>query len=192
MGAIDLYFLDESGFAPTLPTGYTWARIGMRKIIPYEAPQGRRVNVVAALAPLGPAGPCLVFESRRQDQGKYDASAHLRFVCEVVAGLPPAVSGEYRRSRPCVVVLDNYSVHHSQPVKDRTPFLETAGVKLFYLPPYSPELNEIEPLWRQVKYQDLPERSHTTAASLQAAVDAALAKRAKQLRESQTNLCRSA
>src|SRR3990172_9326553 len=100
MGAIDLYFLDESGFAPTLPTGYTWARIGMRKIISYEAPQGRRVNVVAALAPLGPAGPCLVFESRRQDQGKYDASAHLRFVFEVVAGLPPAVSGQYRRSRP--------------------------------------------------------------------------------------------
>ena len=30
-GRIDLYFLDQAGFAPTLPTGYTWARVGVRK-----------------------------------------------------------------------------------------------------------------------------------------------------------------
>lgn len=30
----DLYFLDESGFAPTMPTGYTWSRAGQRAVVP--------------------------------------------------------------------------------------------------------------------------------------------------------------
>ncbi len=49
--AIDLYFLDESGFAPTLPPGYTWARASTRAIVPYVAPQGCRVNVIGARPP---------------------------------------------------------------------------------------------------------------------------------------------
>ena len=37
-----------------MPTGYTWARTGTRPLLRYEAPQGRRVNVLGALAPRGP------------------------------------------------------------------------------------------------------------------------------------------
>jgi putative transposase len=174
-----------------MPTGYTWARVGERKVVPYEAPEGRRVNVVGALFAFNPTGPALLFESRRNGQGKYDADAHLRFVHKV-AGLPAVLPEGYQRQRPCVIVLDNYSVHHSQSVKDRMPLLKGAGVRFFFLPPYTPEMNAIEPLWRQTKYQDLPERSHKTAESLQAAVDAALNKRAQTLRESNTYLRRSA
>lgn len=80
-----------------------------------------------------------------------------------------------RRTRPCVVVLDNDSVHHSQPVKAALPELETASIHFCFLPPYSPELNPIEPVWRQVTYQDIPERSHPTATALQTAVESTLA-----------------
>jgi hypothetical protein len=31
---IELHFLDESGFAPTLPGSYTWAREGVRAVVP--------------------------------------------------------------------------------------------------------------------------------------------------------------
>ncbi len=178
-------FLDQAGFAHTMPTGYTWTRIGERKIVPYEAPEGRRVNVVGALSPFDPAGPRLVFESRRNGQGKYGSDAHVRFVHKV-AGLPAVLPEGYRRERPCVIALDNYSVHHSQIVKDRMPALEEAGVRFFFLPPYSPELNAIEPHWRQIKYHELPDRSHKTAESLQAAVDDALTKRARQLLNGRT------
>ena len=163
-----------------MPTGYTWARIGERKIVPYEAPEGRRVNVVGAFSPFDPAGPSLLFESRGNGEGKYDAEAHLRFVHRV-ASLPAVLPEGWRRERPCVIVLDNYSVHHSGLVKDRMPVLEAAGVRFFFLPPYSPEMNAIEPIWRQTKYQDLPERSHKTARALKAAVDEALTKRAERL-----------
>ena len=36
-GERDVYDLDESGFAPTLPTSSTWARIGTREVVPDEA-----------------------------------------------------------------------------------------------------------------------------------------------------------
>jgi transposase len=188
---IDLLFLDQSGFAPTLPTGYTWGRRGRRAVVPDEAPQGRRVNVVGAFAPCDPAGPRLLFETRRKAQGRYDAAAHLAFVRRV-AGLPATPMTGARRDRPCVVVLDNYSVHHSQATKDALPELTEAGVSFCYLPPYSPELNPIEPIWRQVKYQDLPERSHPTDTALQTAVEAALTERARRLAESTNELPRRA
>jgi len=130
---IDLWFLDESGFAPTLPTGYGWGRRGTRLVVPYEAPQGRRVNVVGALAPYGAAGPRLAFETRRKAEGRYDAAAHLAFVRRV-ADLPAGAATGAGRRRPCVVVLDNYSVHHAAAVKDAVPDLEAAGVRFCYLP----------------------------------------------------------
>jgi hypothetical protein len=180
---IDLWFLDQSGFAPTLPTGYTWGRRGTRLVVPYEAPQGRRVNVVGALAPADPAGPRLLFETRRKAEGRYDAAAHLAFVRRV-AGLAPDPLAAGRCARPCVIVLDNYAVHHAAAVKAAIPDLAAAGVSFCYLPPYSPELNPIEPVWRQAKHQDLPERSHPTDTALQAAVETALSDRARKLSES--------
>jgi len=185
---IDLWFLDQSGFAPTLPTGYGWGRRGTRLVVPYEAPQGRRVNAVGALAPYAPSGPRLVFATRRKAEGRYDAAAHLAFVRRV-ADLSLAGAG---RRRPCVVVLDNYSVHHAAAVTAATPDLAAAGVTFCFLPAYSPELNPIEPVWRQVKYQDLPERSHRTDTALQTAVETALAHRARKLRESTHDLPRPA
>lgn len=181
---IDLWFLDQSGFAPTLPTGYGWGRQGARLRVAHEAPQGRRVNVVGALAPYDPAGARLVFETRRKAEGRYDAAAHLAFVRRVADTSPG--------SRPCVVVLDNYSVHHSQTVKAALPALSAAGVRFCHLPPYSPELNPIETVWRHVKHHDLPERSHATDTALQAAVEAALAARAQRLHESTHDLPRPA
>ncbi len=46
-------------------------------------------------------------------------------------------------------------------------------IYFYFLPPYSPELNEIEAVFRAVKYCDLPERVYTPLAVLAAAVDAA-------------------
>jgi hypothetical protein len=171
--ALALYFLDESGFAPTLPVSYTWARLGTRAVVPYVAPQGRRVNVLGALAPYGPQ-PRLVYHSRT---GTLDSAALVEFLWRDVAGLPAApeaLQAGYRRARPCVIVRDTYSVQRSTVVKEVLPALAAAGVTFFSLPPYAPELNAIEPLWRHITYDDLPVRSFSTAEALKAAVDGGL------------------
>ena len=41
--------LDEAGFSMTLSNAYSWSPVNKRVRVPYEAPQGRRVNAVGAL-----------------------------------------------------------------------------------------------------------------------------------------------
>lgn len=127
-----------------------------------------------------------MFASRRKDRGKYNGAAHLRFI-ERVAGLSPDRPDGWRGERRCVIVEDTYSVHHSETVE-----AQAAGAEGFFLPPYRPDLNLIEPLWRRGKYQDLRERSYTRDAALQQAVDAALPQRAKRYRKSTTDSNRPA
>ncbi|MBC8742607.1 hypothetical protein F6X40_39650 [Paraburkholderia sp. UCT31] len=46
--------------------------------------------------------------------------------------------------RPTVVVLDNASIHHAIDPEVHERWLREHRMQLFYLPPYSPELNLIE------------------------------------------------
>ena len=185
---IELYYLDEAGFAPTLPVGYTWAREGVRAIVPYEAPEGRRVNAIGALAPFGDVGdePRLAYATRCTSFKGQDV---LEFIWKQVGRMSTPV-GEvpegFERARRCVVVLDNYSPHHGKEIKEYSGALEAAGIELFYLPPYSPELNLIEPMWRHIKHEDMPVRSHSTAEELKAAVDTVLGNKATALRTLRT------
>ena len=45
-----------------------------------------------------------------------------------------------------VVIMDNATFHRSETIKK---LIESANCKLLYLPPYSPDLNQIEKKWRQ-------------------------------------------
>jgi hypothetical protein len=189
----DLYFLDESGFAPTMPTGYTWSRAGQRSVVPREDKKGRRVNVLGALA-VG-AHADLVWE---KTCGKVDAAMLLEFVCARLAGLP---GGEaplarppdgFTRVRPCTVVLDNASAHVARAFKGRREELAAIGVELFYLPPRSPELNDIERVWRSAKYEDYPERVHTTAEAVATAVDQALNRQRTRIKGSAADFTKAA
>ena len=92
--------------------------------------------------------------------GPIDSGRFLSFVWRV-AGRPPLALVSWRRACPLVIVLDNYSVHKSQAVKAALPALEAANIFLFYLPAYSPELSEIEPIWRSVQGHGIPYRSQT-------------------------------
>jgi len=47
-----------------------------------------------------------------------------------------------------IVVMDNLSSHKGAKVKER---IESAGGRLLYLPPYSPDLNPIEPAFSKFK-----------------------------------------
>jgi hypothetical protein len=175
---IELYHLDEAGFAPhvpTLPVSYTWAREGVRAIVPYEAPEGRRVNAIGALAPFGEERR-LAYATRTTT---FKGADVLEFIWAEVGRMstPVGVVPEgFVRHKRCVVVLDNYAPHHGPQIREQAEAgaLEAAGIELFYLPPYSPELNLIEPLWRHIKYEQMPVRSHKTADELKGAVETAL------------------
>ncbi|GGW24675.1 hypothetical protein GCM10010317_104860 [Streptomyces mirabilis] len=67
----------------------------------------------------------------------------------------------WRRSRPCTVVLDNASAYLAKKLNGRREQLAKIGVELFHLPSRSPELNDIERVWRWAEYEDHPNQAHT-------------------------------
>ncbi len=163
-----LAFLDEVGFSPSQPTSYSWTLRGGRRRIPYENPQGRRVNALAVWIPWGP-----------QRSLWWDAvprtlrSEDLLLILDAI----PRGSGEL------VVVLDNASLHRSHLVQEALPALAARGIHLYSLPPYSPELNAIEPLFGVIKSTELPERTYPTIPLLLEAINAAFARCAARLLE---------
>jgi putative transposase len=166
-GSVVLYYLDECGFSPTLPVGYSWTLLGQRKFVRYEAPQGRRVNALAAYRPFGRSPRLDVFTAERT-WNSYDLIGFLK-------ALPWSKA-------PRVVVLDNASFHTSEVIRAARKGLADAGIYLYFLPPYSPELNRIEPVFRQVKHQEIPQRSHTTRSGLREAVETGFTNYARKLR----------
>lgn len=145
---------------------YTWVRRRERKRVPYENPQGRRVNALAALVK-GGVTPALYWVAK---PGSFRAHHLIRFL----RALPPVPV-------PTVVVLDNGSIHRSKEVRAARPQLWARGVYLYFLPSYSPELNEIEPAFRIIKHDELPERRYSTVPALLDAVETAFATYEDQL-----------
>lgn len=186
----------------TLPTCYSWFPIGKVLRIPYEAPQGRRVNAIGAYFTHGPMAGKFEFETyaslpkskakkRRktpeqiaaahgltpEEVGPIDAERFLSFVWRV-AGRPDVYPEGWKRERPICFVEDNYSVHTSQEVQDALPELEAANIFFFYLPSYSPELSDIEHIWNAIKHHDMPVRTHSQVKDLKIAVEEALTAKA--------------
>jgi transposase len=152
-GRLRLFYLDESGFAPSLPTGYSWCLPGQRKRVKYEYPQGRRVNALASYEPFAPLP--------RLDAVPFERTLSSD---DLLDRLPVTTV-------PRVVVLDNAGIHTSKVVKAARPGLARRGIYLYYLPAYSPELNRIEPVFKQVKHHEMPVRSYTSKADLRQAVE---------------------
>lgn len=167
-------------------------------IIPYEAPQGRRLHVIGGYFSHGPQAGKFEFASvasvprskakrprktraeRAADHGLeegevgvLDSEFFLAFIWQI-GGRPAAAPPDWRRERPLAVVVDNYQAHKSERVKAELPLLAAAGITLIYLPAYCPELSRIEPIWNDVKYHGLPQRTYPTLGKLKQAVDTAL------------------
>ena len=134
-----LVFVDESG-ANTQMTrlrGRAWGGQRLRARVPYGTYQTS--TLISGIRLGGPCAPWLFGGAMNGEM----------FLAWVRQGLVPTL-------RPGdVVILDNLSTHKIRGVRDA---IESAGARLLYLPPYSPDFNPIEPLWSKIK-QTL--RSHT-------------------------------
>jgi hypothetical protein len=188
---------DEAGFSMTLSNAYSWSPVGKRLYVPYEAPQGRRVNAAGALfhgsrrfefltrarAPKTKRKPlcCLAAGLSESEMGTVTAELLIGFIWQV-AGRAEDAPEDWRRDKPLVIVLDNYSVHVGKRFQEERVKWRAANIDLFFLPSYSPELSGIEPLWRDVKQHRMRRLSRESLLSLKRGVDVALTEKAADLR----------
>jgi len=180
----------------TLSNAYSWSPVGKRLYVPYEAPQGRRVNAAGVLfhgsgrfefitrarvpKTKRKAVPCLAAGLSESELGTIDAELLIEFIWQI-AGRPENAPDGWRRDKPLIIVLDNYSVHVGKQFQTEREKWKAANIDLFYLPSYSPEISGIEPLWRDVKQHRMRRLSRDNLLDLKRDVDATLAEKASLL-----------
>ena len=99
--------------------------------------RGKRVSVMTAMTSSG----VLAYETTT---GSVNGDKFVDFIRgRLIPNMQP-FPGEHS-----ILILDNCSVHHAHNVKD---MLASFGILVFFLPPYSPDMNPAEELFSHIKY----------------------------------------
>ena len=151
-GAIDLYYLDETGFTLVPPIPYAWQVIGQTLEIPSQ--RSKRLNVLGFMTRQGTLESYVSEQSITSDVVVACIEAFFAQVC-----------------KPTVMVMDQASIHVGHRVQDLQDEWAQRGIYLFELPTYSPELNLIEIAWRFMKYQWLDSSAYESWESLVTGVE---------------------
>lgn len=124
-----MYFMDSSHPQHQTQLAYGWIETGVRKALKMTACQ-KRVHLIGALNLQGH-----VVEYRQVEWVNIESIRD--FFKQLMAANPTA--------ERIHIILDNAGYHKS---KELLSFIETTNITLHYLPPYSPNLNPIERLWK--------------------------------------------
>lgn len=133
----DLWYFDEAGFTLTPCVPYAWQKVGQ----PLELASAH-----------SPRQNILGFFNLRHDfhSFAFEGSIDTQTVIHCF--------NLFRRQleRPAVVVVDNAPIHTSEDFAEQKLRWHEQGLAVKFLPPYCPELNLSEILWRKIKYDWLP------------------------------------
>lgn len=158
-------FLDESSAKTNMTRLYGRAPVGKRCY--YAAPHGhwKTTTMLSAIRSTGVIqNASIVFD------GPTDALVFRGYVEDCLA--PSLRAGD-------IVVMDNLSSHKVTGVREA---IDSAGASVWYLPPYSPDLNPIEKLWSKVKTWLRRVAARTVEGLIQAVGDALRAVDANECR----------
>ncbi len=134
---MSLFYLDESGFSTLPNVQRAWSPKGQPHTADAGAPRAR-VNVVGALDWVSGE----VWHDLHSKAIKRDA----------VVALIDRIARRNERMPLTLVVLDNARTHHHIDPEKLDEWLVEHQLVLIHLPPYSPELNPIEIVWKHLKY----------------------------------------
>jgi len=134
-GRIDparLVFIDETWAKTNMTRTHGRARRGKRLVA--KAPHGRwrTLTFLAALRSDRIAAPCVI-------DGPINGECFRAYVEQCL--VPALKPGD-------IVIIDNLGSHKGTAVRHA---IRAAGAKLFFLPPYSPDLNPIEQVFAKLK-----------------------------------------
>lgn len=158
-GRVAVFYVDECRVSRQAPVPYAWQRRGQPAV---ELPAERGAGGYSLLGFWQPGGPTT-------------PPAFTGLVSETAwtADLFAQAVDEFSRTRtsPTVLVLDNASIHHAACVQQHLASWRARGLRLQFLPAYSPELNRIEILWRFLKHYWLVPADYQTLDTLRQRLD---------------------
>ena len=128
----EIFFEDESGVRSDFHSGTTWAPKGKTPVVRVTG-QRFSLNMISAVSPRGELRFMVV-------RGGVNAGVFIDFLKRLMHG----------QRRPVYLIVDGHPSHRSKKVKAYVESLQ-GKLRLFFLPPYSPELNPDELVWNDVK-----------------------------------------
>lgn len=147
----DIYFSDEAGVRSDFHSGTTWAIKGKT---PEVHSTGARfgLNMISAVNAQGKFRFMIV-------KGGVGAKVFIEFLERLI----------YGSKRMIFLIVDGHPAHKAIVVRS---FLDKMKhkIRLFFLPPYSPELNPDEAVWNDVKNNAVGRKSHNSPEQLKKTV----------------------
>ena len=152
-----IFFADEASVRTNFHAGTTWAPVGETPVVRGSG-RTRSISMVSAVSPRGELHFKVHETGIRQEE-------FLEFCQMLVAD----------EGRPVFLIVDNSQVHRSKILKAHAE-QSNGMLTIFFLPPYSPDLNPDEWVWKNVKHDNLGRASAKNEGELAQFAIAALAK----------------
>jgi transposase len=131
-----IFFADEARVQSDYHSGTTWAPVGETPVVPSTGARFS-INLISAVSPRG--------ELRFMGvEGRLNTKRFIEFLKRLLQGA----------ERPVFLILDGHPVHRAKAVRNFVDSTE-GMLELYYLPPYSPELNPSEHVWSQLKHHTI-------------------------------------
>ena len=127
-----LVFIDESGAKTNMTRLYGRAKNGVRAVDAAPGGHWSTTTMISSIRLDGSTAPMVVNGATNQEVFKVYVEKFL---------LPSLKPGD-------IVILDNLSAHKGKAIQE---LIESVGAELWFLPPYSPDLNAIEKMWSKIK-----------------------------------------
>jgi transposase len=127
-----LVFIDETWAKTNMTRLRGWAQRGNRLLSKVPHGHWRTLTFLAALRCDRIEAPCVI-------DGPINGDSFRAYVEQLL--LPTLKPGD-------IVIIDNLGSHKAKVIRN---ILRSAGAKLFFLPPYSPDLNPIEQVFAKLK-----------------------------------------
>jgi len=152
-----IFFADEASVRTNYHAGTTWAPVGKTPVVSGSG-RTRSISMVSAISPRGELHFQVYEAGIRQEE-------FLDFCKMLVADA----------GRPVFLIVDNSQVHRAKILKAYAE-QSNGALTLFFLPPYSPDLNPDEWVWKNVKHDNLGRASVKSESELAQFASAALTK----------------
>ena len=130
-------FEDEASVRTDHHAGTTWAPVGQTPVV-ITTGERKSVSMVSAISPRG--------ELRfRVQEGTMNAGRFIDFLKALLESVPGKI----------FLIMDGHPVHKAKKVSEFVREKADGRLSIFFLPPYSPDLNPDEWVWNNVKNERL-------------------------------------
>lgn len=152
-----IFFGDEATIRSDYHSGRTWAPVGQTPIVRGTG-ERKSVNMISAVSPQG-----------KMHFSFLGGNLNSALFIDYLKNLMHDIDG------PIFLIVDGYPSHKSRETLD---FVNSTNgrLRLFFLPPYSPELNPDEWVWKSIKHDRVGKMASRSEVEMRNGIDMAVSK----------------